>query len=63
MGILEGESRMTMSVYRLCPNGKREDIKPRREFELGDPSRGLPRLGSVHSYEPQVGNPTSTPPK
>ncbi|MFI6580032.1 hypothetical protein [Embleya sp. NPDC050493] len=35
-----------MSVYRLYPNGEREDVKPREEFELGDAARSLPRSGN-----------------
>ncbi|MFI1378843.1 hypothetical protein [Embleya sp. NPDC020886] len=40
-----------MSVYRLYPNGEREDIKPREDFELGDASRLLPRLRNSEQSE------------
>ncbi|WP_439674996.1 hypothetical protein [Embleya sp. MST-111070] len=48
MGVREGVSRMTLSVYRLHPNGEREDIKPAADYELGDASRWLP-CGAVVS--------------
>ncbi|MFE2873392.1 hypothetical protein [Embleya sp. NPDC059259] len=51
MGVREGESRMNMSVYRLYPNGEREDIKPREDFELSDASRLLPRLRNGEQSE------------
>ncbi|WP_406298337.1 hypothetical protein OG948_23165 [Embleya sp. NBC_00888] len=51
MGVREGESRMTMRVYRLYPNGEREDIKPREDFELGDASRSLPQLRNGEQSE------------
>ncbi|MGC0419265.1 hypothetical protein [Embleya sp. AB8] len=52
MGVLEGVSRMTLSVYRLYPNGEREDIKAPADFELGDASRWLPQTRSRLQGEP-----------
>ncbi|MGC0419229.1 hypothetical protein ABIA38_004750 [Embleya sp. AB8] len=52
MGVREGVSRMTLSVYRLYPDGEREDIKPSADFELGDASRWLPQVRSASPGEP-----------
>lgn len=51
MGVLEGRSRMTLSVYRLFPNGEREDVKPAADYELGDGSRWLPQGAVVSQGE------------
>ncbi|MFE3200992.1 hypothetical protein [Embleya sp. NPDC059237] len=51
MGVREGVSRMTLSVYRLLPNGEREDVKPAADYELGDASRWLPRRATVSQGE------------
>lgn len=51
MGVREGVSRMSLSVYRLHPNGEREEIKPVEGFELGDASRWLPRSATVPQGE------------
>ncbi|MET7301433.1 hypothetical protein [Embleya sp. NPDC005575] len=60
MGMGEGKSRMTMSVYRLYPNGEREDIKPREDFELGDATRLLPQMGNDAQNESPMSWPTAT---
>ncbi|MFI6981703.1 hypothetical protein ACIBSV_24330 [Embleya sp. NPDC050154] len=40
-----------MSVYRLYPNGEREDIKSREHFELGDAARSLHRMRNGEQNE------------
>ncbi|WP_406287295.1 hypothetical protein [Embleya sp. NBC_00896] len=49
MGILQGESGMTISVYRIKANGEREVLKPPHHYE-------------VHADDPRPAYPANDPP-